>query len=371
MTLKTSYKLRELRDILFATKPDDLLSKICRLPPDEGYPVKPLLVIIDDSVHMIEPSVISREQAQPYLQNRHHPRSGIARLKARYGDAWEPSLEHSTIRFYSVLTERELSFGEPLTSNSHYYIQETSEWRYCRRASEGLSALSLNEMQKKYLANHCQLSKAQKLHEWTPTQIQQMLKETSAYELLHMDWEKQSVCQWDMQEQFAHFLVDCCFVIHKNIHIAFTHRPPLIINFPEDQTQREHHLNQSHANIVKIFNVGLAGVSYSSETLISRINEKKIEYSQCLYVGLTQDNTRITSLPSLDNIIHIEPTEINQIFHSLERGLQVKRKEYEEQAYQVGTSASLRLTLFGTAHVHVDPEKAANPPPPYRKWTQL
>ena len=360
MPLNTFYSLNDLQHYFSSTKPDGLLGRIFEHNNDDDVK-KPLLLVIDDSVHMLDPSKHEIKEADPYMKERYHPNTGVARLRTSFGQSWEPDMEHSNVRFFCVRNKDELS-DQALTAFTHYYVQDASKWYYCESKGALLTEVNLSHDQKKYIDDHLRLLPNQSRYPLLGKTIQHFLRATNSYEFLHMQWEESTLCLRDLQEQFTHFFVECGFVLNKEIRIVFTrNHPPIILDFSNNQLQKESLRAQSHELITRAFYIGLHGLSFSSDLLMSRINEKRNEFTNCTYIGQTLDKKRLSAPSAPNNVLHIEPSEIADVLSPLKSWL-LAQKQTENKALSHQNPAQ--------ATRHVDPllnsdEKYV--PPSYRQ----
>lgn len=359
MPLNTFYALNDLQRYLSSTKPDGLLGKIFEHNGDDDAR-KPLPLVIDDSVHMLDSSEHKIKDADPYMKERYHPNTGIARLRSFYGQSWEPDMEHSSVRFVCVRNEKELN-DQQRAAYTHYYVQDTSKWYYCDSTNGLLKEVHLNYDQRKYIRDHLRLLPNQSRYLLSCKTVQDFLRVTNSYEFLHMEWDQNRLCLRDVQEQFAHFFIDCAFVLNKKIHIFFTrNHPPITLDFSKSQLQRESVHTRSHELITRIFNIGLHGQSFSSESLMSRIKEKIDEYLNCVYVGKTLDKERLFASSATNNVLHIEPPEIADVLFSLKKWLLVEKQAENRRLPRSNPAQASR---------HVDPllnSEEKYVPPTYR-----
>lgn len=377
MPLNTSYTLDELRSFLLSTQRGELISRYFKPPKNNAAEGKPLRLIIDDSVHMFDSCAIEIQDAEPYLRDRYHPNTGIARLKAMYGDNWEPNLEKSPVNFYVVntfdviKTIKEHIPDKPsyYSGSTHYYVTSTQKWYYRSQRDGSLETINLNPSQRKYLTSNQKFFASKTKYQLQHSEIQHFLKSTNSYEFLHMGWEKQKLPFRDAQEQFAHSFIDCCYVMNQEVHIIFASHPPVIIDFSKEQPQRENLLEESHKVISKIFNVGVSRLSLPLESLAAKIDEKMNEYSKCTYVGLTREGKKLISSSAPTDVVHIEASDIQCIFLPLSNWVRIPVSERKKFVIEPEKKPTKPLNAFRAAN-HFDPQEQNYVPPSYPKRTQ-
>lgn len=205
---------------------------------------------------------------------------------------------------------------------------------------------------------------------WEPITFKREDGTSSVYKL-NPYWDQIPLFSCELEEQLAHFFVDCAFVLNRNIHIGLTNHRPITFDFSHSKETDEDELDKAHDLIVKLFNIGPSNPALTEEMLLNGFAEKKANYDKCVYIGHVNTSKEQKNI-NLKELHYIPVKKIQAIFHDLSKLSVIINQNSAHPESQVSQSQSaenkspiFRETMFATRERQSQSPDAAAPSPAY------